>query len=68
MSDAESRKETTMSLPHTEDIKKGGPCKKCPYNLGKVLYMIDPCPNCRYSKYQFGRDLIAEWKNRGLIK
>lgn len=28
------------------------PCKKCPYKLGQVHTLVDPCPQCRESGYQ----------------
>lgn len=28
------------------------PCPKCPYTLGQVHTLADPCPQCRASGYQ----------------
>lgn len=32
------------------------PCKKCPYKLGLVRAVADPCPQCRLNGYDaYGR-------------
>ena len=28
------------------------PCKKCPYRLGQVRTVANPCPQCRLNGYQ----------------
>lgn len=28
------------------------PCAKCPYKLGLVQTLIDPCPQCKENGYQ----------------
>ena len=27
------------------------PCHKCPYKLGHVKFVIDPCPRCKVDNY-----------------
>ena len=28
------------------------PCAKCPYKLGQVHTVVNPCPHCRGNRYQ----------------
>lgn len=28
------------------------PCPKCPYTLGQVEFVYNPCPNCKLNNYQ----------------
>lgn len=28
------------------------PCDKCPYHLGLVATLVNPCPHCRENDYQ----------------
>ena len=28
------------------------PCKKCPYKLGQVHTMVNPCPQCKTNGYE----------------
>ena len=28
------------------------PCAKCPYKLGLVHTLVDPCPQCKENSYQ----------------
>ena len=39
------------------------PCVKCPYKLGLVHTVVNPCPQCRDNSYQmferFQKDLIS---------
>ncbi len=40
------------------------PCDKCPYKLGMVQTLINPCPQCRENGYQtferFQRELLVD--------
>ena len=27
------------------------PCRKCPYTLGRVKFVVNPCPECRANNY-----------------
>lgn len=40
------------------------PCAKCPYKLGLVHTVVDPCPQCRENGYQmferFQKKLTAD--------
>ena len=27
------------------------PCEKCPYKLGLIQTLVDPCPKCKLSNY-----------------
>lgn len=29
------------------------PCQKCPYTLGIVKTVVNPCPQCKWNGYQF---------------
>ena len=39
-----------MSLRNLIDKIKP-PCPKCPYTLGLVKFVVDPCPNCKHNGY-----------------
>lgn len=28
------------------------PCSRCPYTLGQVRFVDNPCPNCKLNNYQ----------------
>jgi|TergutMp193P3_1026864.scaffolds.fasta_scaffold00038_19 predicted Zn-ribbon and HTH transcriptional regulator len=28
------------------------PCRKCPYTLGHVKFVVSPCPQCKANNYQ----------------
>ncbi len=28
------------------------PCPKCPYTLGQIHTLVNPCPQCRENSYQ----------------
>lgn len=47
------------------DVKKK-PCAKCPYKLGTVETLINPCPECRLNGYKsyewFQKQLMGEKK------
>ena len=38
------------------------PCPKCPYTLGKVKFVVSPCPECKLSNYQTYH-ILAEGKH-----
>lgn len=44
------------------------PCSKCPYKLGLVQALINPCPQCKANGYQtfkrFQRELVADDRKR----
>ncbi|MCI5578326.1 MAG: hypothetical protein MR364_02330 [Oscillospiraceae bacterium] len=40
--------------------KKNAPCKICPYKLGKVKTVINPCPNCKANGYDFYETIKAQ--------
>lgn len=44
------------------------PCKKCPYKLGKVMFIFSPCPDCEQKNYELGLKMIAERKGSGKAK
>lgn len=45
------------------------PCPKCPYTLGKVQFVDNPCPNCKLNNYQMYRSLMeGKYMPRGSIK
>jgi len=29
------------------------PCKKCPYKMGLVKFILDPCPYCKANGYRY---------------
>lgn len=33
-------------------LKKNIPCNKCPYKLGLVHSVVNPCPQCKLENYQ----------------
>ena len=35
------------------------PCKKCPYKLGRVQFVENPCPQCKMNNYQTYHMLIS---------
>ena len=35
------------------------PCKKCPYKLGLIQTMVNPCPQCKLNGYQ-GHELFKK--------
>ncbi len=39
-----------MSLK--EKMWKNPPCSKCPYKLGTVQTLVNPCPTCKLNNYQ----------------
>lgn len=44
------------------------PCAKCPYKLGLVQTLINPCPKCKENGYQtferFQKEAIADERGR----
>jgi len=52
-----------------EDMKlndaKKKPCDKCPYKLGAVETLVDPCPDCKQNGYKFyERFLELPWQGK----
>jgi len=47
-----------MKLPN---ISKTKPCPKCPYKLGKVQFMTNPCPSCKTNNYSM-YEILANGK------
>ena len=47
---------------HTNNISKTGmsPCAKCPYKLGIIKTLINPCPQCKNSAYSTFKHFIKE--------
>lgn len=45
--------------------KVKSPCPKCPYKLGQVHTMMNPCPQCKLNGYQmyerFKRQTLREY-------
>ena len=39
------------------------PCSKCPYTLGSVKFVVDPCPECKANGYQTYKILINKGGN-----
>lgn len=45
--------------------RKKAPCAKCPYKLGLVMTLVNPCPRCKlngYSSYDWF--LKSTWQGR----
>jgi cytochrome c1 len=38
--------------------KINSPCKKCPYKLGLVQFVQNPCPQCKLNKYDTYERLV----------
>lgn len=36
------------------------PCSKCPYMLGQIKTLINPCPQCKLSGYKYYKQLIKD--------
>ncbi len=36
------------------------PCPKCPYILGRVHSLVNPCPQCKENGYQFFKKFLSE--------
>ena len=32
--------------------KRKAPCDKCPYKLGQIQTVVNPCPQCKLNDYQ----------------
>lgn len=47
------------------------PCAKCPYKLGLVHTVVNPCPQCRENGYQtferFQKNISGQGPNRAKI-
>ena len=37
------------------------PCSKCPYKLGQVKFVTNPCPQCKLNDYNM-YDILANGK------
>ena len=44
--------------------KLKAPCNKCPYKLGHVQTLVNPCPQCKLNDYR----TFKEFKNQMLNK
>jgi len=40
------------------------PCPKCPYTLGYVKFVKNPCPMCKLDNYSTYDSLIEQMKGR----
>jgi len=38
-------------------------CEKCPYALGQVQFVQNPCPHCKANRYETYHRLIEARKN-----
>ena len=36
------------------------PCAKCPYKLGNVKTLVDPCPQCKHDGYSAYDRFLSE--------
>lgn len=44
---------------------KKKPCSKCPYKLGTVKTLINPCPQCKLNGYDsYERFLKLPWQGK----
>ena len=43
------------------------PCKKCPYTLGFVKCVANPCPECKMNKYRSFDEFIKMMKKQPSI-
>lgn len=45
------------------------PCSKCPYKLGHIQTLINPCPQCKLNYYQdyeeFKKQLTEKYSGNG---
>lgn len=48
----------------TKKLRKlmGLPCKKCPYTLGEVKMVVNPCPQCKLNGYNMYEMLTSNKK------
>jgi len=45
------------------------PCSRCPYTLGQVEFVDNPCPNCKLNNYQMYHMLTKDkYMSRGSMK
>lgn len=44
------------------------PCPKCPYTLGKVQFVENPCPSCKLNDYAMYYSLIGDDSREHKIK
>ena len=45
-------KESAIIENKNTDISIKPPCSKCPYTLGLIYVVINPCPQCKLNEYQ----------------
>lgn len=43
---------------------KKSPCKKCPYKLGVVQTIINPCPQCKIENYKAFEEFRKQQKKK----
>jgi len=36
------------------------PCEKCPYKLGIIKTLINPCPKCKMTKYSTYKQFVQQ--------
>ena len=41
-------------------LQKKAPCGKCPYKLGIVKTLVNPCPQCKRNNYIFYKRLLKQ--------
>ena len=39
------------------------PCKKCPYKLGLIKFVRNPCPDCKANEYKYYYKTLEKIKN-----
>lgn len=37
------------------------PCAECPYKLGKIKTLVNPCPQCQKNGYRFLKESQKTW-------
>ena len=42
------------------------PCAKCPYTLGQVKTLVNPCPSCKMNGYNMYKTFTEEMKPGGI--
>lgn len=41
-------------------LNKKAPCPVCPYKLGMIKAVVNPCPQCKRSNYSFYHKFMQE--------
>lgn len=49
-------------------MNKNVPCPVCPYKLGMVKTLVNPCPHCKQNNYSFYREITHQQGNLSDIK